>query len=98
MNKKGVFREPNVLVTMLFLRKSGWALKDLAYLFGCEHSSVRRMCSKYGVFPTQLRSQPTVRFTRVLLDLDGDRINPGKSYAEYLAEEKKRHQRSRGGP
>lgn len=93
-NKRGVFKQTNVLVSMLFLRQSGWSLKDIAYLFGCDHSSVRRMCQKYRIESPLRDPPPRVRFIRVQYDWNGERLSRGKTYQEYLVEaaERKAHQ------
>lgn len=50
------------------------------------------MCRSYGLpREVDLIPRPVVIFRRVITDFDGERINRGKTYAEYLEEQRKRH-------
>lgn len=98
MSYARVFKNPVVLKEMIILRLQGWPLKELAFKYGCEHTSVRKACIRNGL-PNEvpLLPRPIIIFRPVYRDFDGERVNLGKSYREYL-EEQKRHtpiQRSR---
>lgn len=87
LHKPRTFKNTEVLWLMLEMRRNGWPLKELAFFFNCDHTSVRKQCLKYdipAVIP--LIPHPTIIFQRVLLDFDGERINQGKTYREYLKE------------
>lgn len=90
-----VFRKPGVLNEMLFLRLQGWPLGDLAFKYHCDKSSVWKACIRSGL-PQEilLLPKPTITFHAVITDWDGQRINRGKSYREYLAEAKKKQPNS----
>lgn len=91
--KHRTFRHPEVLQAMLYLRLSGWPLKELAFIFDCEHTSIRKACIRSGLNPeVRILPRPQIKMQRVIIDFDGERLNPGKSYKEYLEEAKRRRQ------
>lgn len=91
MPKPRTFKNPNVLHEMIFLRIQGWPLRDLAFKYGCDRTSVRKACLRNGLPPeVNLLPHPVVRFHRVKTDWNGERVNRGKTYKEYLEEAKRR--------
>lgn len=92
MPKPRTFKNPVVLQRMLYMRCQGWSLKELAFLYRCDHTSVRKACLKNGL-PAELPllPRPVIVFQLPLIDWNGERINRGKSYKEYVAEERERH-------
>lgn len=91
MKKERTFKRPETLQKVLFLRLQGWPIQELGFLFGCEKTSVRKVCLKYGL-PSEvpLLSRPIVQFKIVVLDFDGERINQGKDYKDYVKEAQRR--------
>lgn len=87
-----VFEDSKVLNEMLFLRLRGWSLKELAWRYGCEHTSIRKQCIRYGLpMNIVLLPRPIITFRLVRTDWNGERINVGKTYQEYLKDEERRH-------
>lgn len=87
-----IFKNPIVREEMVFLRLHGWSLEDLAYKYDCQKVSVRRACIREKIpVIVDLRERPILIFRAVKTDWNGERLNPGKSYKEYLKEEKQRH-------
>lgn len=85
--KPRAFKNPQVLHEMLLLRLQGWPLKELAFRYSCHITSVRKACLRCGLPQTLiLLPRPRIIFKRVYLDFDGERINQGKDYKEYLKE------------
>lgn len=78
------------LEEMLALRSIGWSYGALAERFGVEKLTIRYICRKFGladsIKPTIFRATPKPQITFY----DEERINPGKSYAEYLQDERDR--------
>lgn len=90
MHKKRVFDNPLVLQTMISLRLQGWTIHELSIIFGCNKTSIRKACIRNNI-PNRLYiiPRPEIRFIYVPKEEDGERINIGKSYKEYLKELKK---------
>jgi hypothetical protein len=85
--KTRTFKNPIVLQTMLYLRSQGWPIKELAIVFNCDHSNIRRACLRNNLPPRiHIFPRPTVTFQWVFNDETEGRINVGKSYKEYLRE------------
>lgn len=82
---------------MLELRMSGYAIKTLAGMYGCDPSSIRHQCDKYGIEPPLHEVYAVDRVVMSAIPsavgnwkfVNGERINAGKSYKEYLEESKK---------
>lgn len=87
------FKDAAVLQKMLFLRQQGWPLKELAIIFDCDKTSVRKACLRNGL-PAELPlfPYPIIIFKHVIIDYNGERLNAGKNYKEYLLEKKRRSQ------
>lgn len=96
--KQRTFKNQEVLERMLYLRLQGWSLKELAFRFDCDHTSIRKACIRNGL-PKEilLLPHPMIVFKQVYTDWTGERMSQGKSYKEYLQEqeERKRHTRLR---
>ena len=78
---------------LLNLRRVGWSYNALSSFFGVSRQATRYQCEKYGVFteygmriPDILGGKDTKRWRYE----DGERINKGKSYADYLKAYKNR--------
>ena len=80
-----VFKNPQTVEEMLILRREGWTIQHLALKYHCTPAVIFRTCEKNNLHNIQIRMIPVVLFKRVLI-LDGERINLGKSYREYLKE------------
>jgi len=80
------FKNPIVLREMLTLRLQGWPLRLLAEKYEVDHSSIRRACLRNGL-PAEINilPEPIISFRRVIVDYNGERINRGRTYKEYLA-------------
>lgn len=48
---KKVFANKENLYSMINLRRNGWGVTSLAVIFGCDWTSVRDQCQKYGILP-----------------------------------------------
>lgn len=90
--QKTIFKDNKKLVQMLNLRRCGYSTTFLAAIYGCDHTSILFQCNKFNVEPMndvysleQILRQilPTFKYQ------GGERINVGKSYAEYLKEAKR---------
>ncbi len=90
---------------MLNLRLNGFSVETLGIIFNCDHTSVGDQCRKYGIVPV-VSVYPQVVKKRKVFDLKRqmaiilpqlpvpgeERINRGKTYAEYVAEAAARKQ------
>lgn len=92
-NKKIFVRDKDLLSQMLALRYYGYALTSLANMFGCDRTSISHHCKMFHIRPVEQvytierivsqiipKEQPTTYKI-----VNGERINLGKSYAEYLS-------------
>lgn len=78
---------------MLALRKLGYSYNVLADRYNVPKSTIRYLCRKFGLHEGTVQAVivrqrtttevPTVTYTE-------ETINPGKTYAEYLKEERER--------
>lgn len=92
-------REYSQLEEMLAHRALGWSYTALADKYGVEKTTIRYLCRKFGLAE---KSVETIVFrmhprTTILpppepVEL---RINPGKTYAEYLKEDQERRKKVR---
>ncbi len=73
---------------LLNLRRVGWSYNSLSSFFGISSKGIRYQCEKYGIFADEYGiSIPAVDATQAKsrwIYLDGEKINKGKSYADYL--------------
>ena len=76
---------------MLYLRLSGWPLDELAFKFGCDKTSVWKACLRSGL-PKEIMvlPRPLIVFRTLYLNFEGERINRGKTYQEYLDHQRRR--------
>lgn len=82
------------LERMLALRAMGFSFTVLADTFNVDRNTIRYLCRRFGlgggkVETTTKRVAPTVRTRPQYTE---EKINPGRTYAEYLAIEKQRAQ------
>jgi len=87
--------EYSQLEEMLALRSLGWSYMALADKFNVPKTTIRYLCRRFGlannVRVTVLRQDvSTTTSHHIETYTEEDRINPGKTYAEYLQEEKDR--------
>ena len=91
-NDKKLFLNKESLYTMINLRINGFAISSLALLFNCDPSSIRNQCDRYEIVPLDdiytieriiHKTFPKPSESRWKI-VDGERINLGKSYKEYL--------------
>ena len=84
------FKDPAVLHEMLFLRLSGWPLNELAFKYGVDKSSVWDACLRSGL-PREIMilPRPLIAFRALYLNFEGERLNRGKTYQEYLEDQKR---------
>lgn len=97
---KKVSRPFNVyaqLEEMLALRKLGWSYMALSDRFKVPKTTIRYLCRKFGlnersvkvtIFRTENRT--TIKRKTIFYNERDEIINPGKTYAEYLQEERDR--------
>lgn len=83
------------LERMLALRKMGFSYTVLADTFHVPKETIRYLCRRFGlgernVTTTVKRLAPTPRPKPTYTE---EKINPGKTYAEYLAEDRERKRR-----
>lgn len=96
------FADKAILEEMLCLRKQGWSYNRLGLKYDRDHTTIIYWCQKMGVVPktekriivqgfqTSLKKITTVDSIMVSPKLPLEKINSGKSYREYLEEERKR--------
>ena len=79
---------------MLILRLQGWSLMELAFRYSCDKTSIRKACLRSGL-PNDiiLLPKPMVTLHQIYTDWNGERLNRGKGYKEYL--EEKNHKATR---
>lgn len=98
---KKTFLNKQKLYNMIQLRRSGLSYYSLGLFFNCSRKAVEAQCKKYGV---EIYLHP-IRIERIVLHIvnpnngkkqkqsfrieAGEKINIGKSYKEYLKEDKK---------
>jgi len=95
--QKTIFNNPATLLQMIALRRAGYATTTLAIMFGVDRSSIEYHCQRFSLKPDrQIYSLERI-IADVLIALNppadprfkivnGERINLGKTYAEYMAE------------
>lgn len=81
------------LERMLAMRRLGYSYTVLSEHFGVPKLTIRYLVRKFGlaedvIEPKVIRQRTTVK--SVVHTYDEEVINPGKTYKEYLAEEKAR--------
>lgn len=83
---------------MLNLRLQGFSMDSLSLVFGCDKKAIRYQLKKYGTIPWEPVVNPFDANKKLMEDklkgkieedsrwkiVDGEKINRGKSYAEYL--------------
>lgn len=78
---------------MLELRRQGWSYSALSEKYSCPRLTIRYLAKKNGLgresVVTVITRQQAYPRTQVLL-MDQERVNPGKTYAEYLEMERQR--------
>lgn len=90
-------REYAELEKMLAMRKLGYSYQALADKFGVEKTTIRYLCRKFGLSEKEVETQYQRHKTYAIAakkqlvydDREGP-INPGKTYAQYLQEERDR--------
>lgn len=98
LGNKKIFNDQNKLNMMLNLRMMGYSEGLLAFLFHCDEDSIKRLCKKYFIVPGKARISMFFIFSILKTlpvtpqedndrwaTIDGERINRGKTYADYLA-------------
>ncbi len=87
------------LYEMLALRSQGWSYTALAERFDCPKLTIRFLARKYGMGQntisvqytrTDYLSATTRDMQETTQTTTEERVNEGKTYAEYLAEEQAR--------
>lgn len=91
-----VFKHRGQLDLMLSLRVQGYSMRFLAALFGCDRKAIRYQCVRFGVYPLtndvfykvivadSFDLNPTLQEESKWNYVDGEKVNRGKSYADYL--------------
>lgn len=91
INDKKVFLDKEKLYQMINLRLNGIAVSSLALFFNVDRSSISYQCDKYLIEPndevytleriiSKVLPKPDLTFKVI----NGERINLGRSYKEYL--------------
>ena len=99
-----IFRDKKVLQEMLDLVQDGFSISSIARKFQIDHKSVRYQITKSQMPPvkaTKKLNSPPQRIPKDLKNTDlkdfyvenGERINVGKSYQEYLDAERLRKEK-----
>ncbi len=104
--KNQVFQKKNKqnLNLMLNLRQEGLSVRYLATFFGVDRKSIKYQCHKYAIYPQDdginlfrpirlliLKNfTPEIKKESVWTYKDGEVINLGKDYKDYLQEMKSR--------
>lgn len=82
------------LELMLALRALGYSYTELAEKFKCPRNTIEYLCQKFGLGgakkPPIARSRTTSMKIHTPYYENEERINPGRTYAEYLQIEKER--------
>lgn len=94
LNDTKIFQDKDKLLEMLNLRIDGCSISFLAAYYHCDKSSIRFQCDKYNVEPSDEKVYAVDRilvqtFPKVVgywKEVNGERVNVGKSYKEYLQE------------
>lgn len=95
------FADRNNLNIMLNLRLNGYSIRTLSLLFHCDKDSIEHHTIRYGIEPMTDTIFSLTSLLRSLLLITpqelnrwhyirGEKINRGKTYAEYLADAKNR--------
>lgn len=91
-NDKKIFLDKRKLTSLLNLRLNGFSLTSLAYLYSCDVMTILYRCRQHQVEP-QDQVYDIQRIIKLVLPspqpltykmVNGERINLGKSYKEYL--------------
>lgn len=90
------FNDYSELEKMLALRAMGFSYTVLAETFNVPKLTIRYLCRRFGldeknVTTIVVRQAATTR--RPKYDYSEEKINPGKTYAEYVREERERRNR-----
>lgn len=98
---KTIFSDKDKLLQLIALRRAGYATTTLAIIFGADRSSIDYHCQRFNLKPDrqvytieriisdvvlQLKPQENPTYKIV----NGEKINLGKSYAEYILIDKMR--------
>lgn len=82
---------------MLALRRLGWSYMALSDKYHAPKTTIRYLCRKFGLHENTVKvlvfrqdSRTTMRGRPVFYNERNEMINPGKTYAEYLQDEKDR--------
>lgn len=102
--RKSVFKTPKDVLGMFEKRSSGFSYKRLAEYYGVDHTTIIYWCSRYGIKkhqPINLTKEihitmkkrfpaPAPPIKGKYKDIIYEKVNEGKTYAEYLEEERRR--------
>jgi len=97
--RRRVFDNFETLREMLARRAAGEKLMDLARDYGVDHTTILYHQRRYAVIATTITVSgvdctapaPLPRATKTdTRDWNGERINPGRTYAEYIAIQRER--------
>ncbi len=82
---------------LLNLRINGWSYNALASFFGIKRQGARYQCEKYGIYCEDrgLSIPFLFEMDSVWNYEDGEKVNKGRNYADYLKIEEERSQRNR---
>lgn len=85
------------LERMLALRKLNWSYTELSEEFHVKKMTIRYLVRRFGLAgkykPPLRRRHATSKYATILYSKE--KINPGKSYAEYLKDEETRQRKNR---
>jgi len=85
------------------MRRQGHSFAEIGLLFGKDHTTILFHCRKAGIprsnknkrIPKIIHIEVGDKSERINLNEDSEIINLGKSYEDYLAEEKERNWKKR---
>lgn len=93
------FAEPRTLEEMTSLRQLGWSYGKLGLKYDRDRTTIIYWCKKMNIVPKVKEKVIAYGITKkditvvnqvISPKLEVEKVNEGKSYAEYLMEEKKR--------
>lgn len=99
LHDRKIFLNKQKLWEMLNLRMNGYAISTLAIIYHCDMKAIRYQCDKYKITPPDNELYAVERIVSKTISksignwkfINGERINIGKSYKEYLEEAKRKY-------
>jgi len=94
LHDKKLFTDKEMLLQMLNLRVEGYSVSALSTLYNCDKKAIRYQCKKYNVHSDdeiysveRITFQTIPRVSGYWKEVNGELVNTGKSYKEYLQDQ-----------